>query len=91
MTSLFFRNPWFAFIQHVSSKHFITEKLKVMVLLVQEGIYTTNLGSKEEARKKERLVMSEAIDKEDAETGECQHYDLELPIDEKMALTDYPW
>ena len=49
------------------------------------------MGSKEEARKKERLVMSEAIDKEDADVGECQHYDLELPIDEKMALTDYPW
>ena len=60
-------------------------------MLVQEAIYTTNMGSKDEARKKERLVMSEATDKEDAETGECQNYDLELPIDEKMALTDYPW
>ena len=35
--------------------------------------------------------MSEATDKEDAERGECQNYDMELPIDEKMALTDYPW
>merc|ERR1712076_357037 len=35
--------------------------------------------------------MAEALDKEDAEVGECQKYDLELPIDEKMALTDFPW
>ena len=66
-------------------------KLQVTVLLVQECIYTTDLDSKDEQRKKERLVMAEAIDKEDADVGECQNYDLELPIDEKMALTDFPW
>ena len=78
-------------ISEVFPNHFNTKHLKVTVLLVQEAIYTTNMGSKEEARKKERLVMSEATDKEDAEKGECQNYDLELPIDETMALTDYPW
>ena len=64
---------------------------QVTVLLVQECIYVTDIDSKEEARKKERLVMAEALDKEDAEVGECQKYDLELPIDQKMALTDFPW
>ena len=49
---------------------------KVIVLLVQESIYICNLGSKEEERKKEILVMSEAIDEEDADAGECQNYDL---------------
>ena len=33
---------------------------EVIVLLVQEAIYTCHLGTKEEVRKKERLVMSEA-------------------------------
>jgi hypothetical protein len=48
----------------------------VIVLLVQEAIYICNLGSKEEERKKEILVMAEAIDEEDAEVGECQNYDI---------------
>ena len=61
------------------------------MLLVQECIYTTDMDSKDEARKKERLVMAEAIDKEDADVGECQNYDLDLKIDEKMGLTDFPW
>ena len=61
------------------------------MLLVQEAIYTCNMGSKDEARKKERLVMSEITDQEDADKGECQHYDVELPIDESMPLTDFPW
>jgi hypothetical protein len=30
------------------------------------------MGMKEEARKKERLIFSEAQDPEDAEPGECQ-------------------
>ena len=68
-----------------------TSPIQVTVLLVQEAIYTCNMGSKEESRKKERLVMSEAEDKEDTSRGECQNYDLELPIDETMALTDFPW
>ena len=49
------------------------------------------MGSKDETRKKERLVMSEVMDGEDATKGECQNYDLELPIDETMGLTDFPW
>ena len=61
------------------------------MLLVQEAIYTCNLGTKEEVRKKERLVMSEAVDTEDADPGECQNYDLELKVDENMPLTDFPW
>ena len=40
------------------------------MLLVQECIYTTDLDSKDEQRKKERLVMAEAIDKEDADVGD---------------------
>ena len=42
---------------------------KVIVLLVQEAIYICNMGSKEEARKKERLVFSEDEDPEDADVS----------------------
>ena len=42
------------------------------MILVQEAIYVCNMGMKEEARKKERLIFSEAQDPEDAEPGECQ-------------------
>ena len=42
------------------------------MLLVQEAIYICNLGTKDEVRKRERLVMSEAEDTEDADPGECQ-------------------
>ena len=45
---------------------------KIIVILVQEAIYVCNMGIKEEARKKERLIFSEAQDPEDAEPGECQ-------------------
>ena len=45
---------------------------KIIVILVQEAIYVCNMGMKEEARKKERLIFSEAQDPEDAEPGECQ-------------------
>ena len=51
-------------------------KLQVIVLLVQEAIYICNLDSKDEERKKEILVMAEAIDEEDADAGECQNYNL---------------
>jgi hypothetical protein len=51
----------------------------VIVLLVQESIYMCNLGSKDEERKKEILVMAEATDEGDADAGECQNYDL-VPI-----------
>lgn len=46
------------------------------MLLVQETIYICNYGSKDEERKKELLVMSEAIDEEDTDAGECQEYNL---------------
>lgn len=58
---------------------------------MQESIYTVGLGTKDEARQKERLVMAEAVDEEDADVGECQEYDLTLEIDERMPLTDFPW
>ena len=48
------------------------------MLLVQEAIYISNLGSKEEERKKEILVMAEATDEENADSGECQNYNLVL-------------
>ena len=64
---------------------------QLIVLLVQEAIYICNLGTKDEVRKKERLVMSEAEDKEDADPGECQNYDLTLKVDDSMPLTHYPW
>jgi hypothetical protein len=54
----------------------LNDSFQVIVLLVQEAIYICNLGSKEEERKKEILVMAEAIDEEDADAGECQKYDL---------------
>ena len=49
------------------------------------------MGFKEEQRKKERLVFAEAEDPEDADSGECQNYDLELKIDEQLPLSDFPW
>ena len=64
---------------------------QVTAVLVQEAVYIVNPASKEEARKKERLVMAEAHDDEDADVGENQDYHLSLNIDQKMALTDYPW
>jgi len=64
---------------------------RLIVLLVQEAIYICNLGTKDEVRKRERLVMSEAEDTEDADPGECQGYDLTLRVDENMPLTHYPW
>ena len=40
------------------------------MLLVQEAIYTVNPGSAKDERKiKERLVMSEVVDEEDADPG----------------------
>ena len=64
---------------------------KIIVLLVQEAIYVCNMGFKDEARKKEKLIFSEAEDPEDAETGECQAYDLELEVENVLPLTDFPW
>ena len=41
------------------------------------------MGMKEEARKKERLIFSEAQDPEDAEPGECQ---VEGTIEEFLGI-----
>ena len=47
----------------------------VMVLLVQEMIYTCNPGEDDERQKKEVLVISEAEDKEDSDPGTTHVYD----------------
>ena len=45
------------------------------MLLVQEAIYTVNPGSAKDERKiKERLVMSEVVDEEDADPGRFCFY-----------------
>jgi hypothetical protein len=54
----------------------LSQLFQVIVLLVQETIYICNYGSKDEERKKELLVMSEATDDEDTDAGECQEYNL---------------
>jgi hypothetical protein len=54
----------------------------VMVVLVQEMIYTCNLDEVDESRKKEVLVMSEDRNEEDADPGEKETYaDFKLKID----------
>ncbi len=60
-------------------------------MLVQEAIYIVNIGTKDEARKRELLVLADVEDPEDADSGECQHYDLELPGLDRLPLSDYPW
>ena len=37
------------------------------------------------------MAVSEAVDEEDADVGETQSYSLELSIDDRLPLTDYPW
>ena len=59
---------------------------KIIVILVQEAIYVCNMGMKEEARKKERLIFSEAQDPEDAEPGECQ---VEGTIEEFLGIKTF--
>ena len=44
------------------------------------------MGMKEEARKKERLIFSEAQDPEDAEPGECQ---VEGTIEEFLGINTF--
>ena len=41
-------------------------------VLVQEAVYIVSPLTKSEARKKERIVMAEAVDNEDADVGETQ-------------------
>ena len=54
----------------------------VMVVLVQEMIYTCNLDEVDESRKKEVLVMAEDRNEEDADPGEKETYDdFKLKID----------
>ncbi|TRY78670.1 hypothetical protein TCAL_11599 [Tigriopus californicus] len=64
---------------------------KVTVLLVQEAIYTVGHGTKDVSKKKERLVVAEAVDEEDTDVGKIQNYDLNLNINDRMPLTDFPW
>ena len=65
--------------------------MQITALLVQEAIYTVNPNSKDEARKKERLVMAEDSNGEDTDPGETKIYDLTLQIEDRMPLTDFPW
>ncbi len=44
----------------------------MIAVLVQEAVYIVSPMTKGEARKKERLVMAEAVDNEDADAGETQ-------------------
>ena len=54
----------------------------VMIVLVQEMIYTCNLEEADESRKKEVLVMWEDRNEEDADPGEKEIYaDMKLRID----------
>eukprot|EP00091_Calanus_sinicus_P000914 TRINITY_DN10875_c0_g1_i1.p1 TRINITY_DN10875_c0_g1~~TRINITY_DN10875_c0_g1_i1.p1 ORF type:complete len:147 (-),score=59.55 TRINITY_DN10875_c0_g1_i1:9-449(-) len=63
----------------------------VMVVLVQEMIYTCNLDEVDESRKKEVLVMAEDRNEEDADPGEKETYaDFKLRIDKNMPPTGFP-
>ena len=59
----------------------------VMIVLVQEMIYTCNLEEADESRKKEVLVMWEDRNEEDADPGEKEIYaDMKLRIDKYDAF-----
>merc|ERR1719317_314905 len=63
----------------------------VMVVLVQEMIYTCNLEEVDESRKKEVLVMAEDRNEEDADPGEKEIYnDFKLKIDRNLPPTGFP-
>ena len=49
-------------------------------LLVQESIYTVNMNSKDEARKKERLVVSESEDENNSISSDNQAFDFCLKV-----------
>jgi len=63
----------------------------VMVVLVQEMIYTCNLDEVDECRRKEVLVVCEDRNEEDADPGEKEIYsDMKLKIDKNMPPTGFP-
>ena len=49
-------------------------------LLVQESIYTVNMNSKDEARQKERLVVSESEDDNNTISSENQAFDFTVKV-----------
>lgn len=63
----------------------------VMILLVQQSIFTCNLDDFDEAKKKESMVMGMAMNEEDADGGETEKYtDLTIPIDKNLPPTGFP-
>jgi len=64
----------------------------VTLLLVQEMIYTCNLGEGDEERqKKEVLVVSDDSDSSDADPGETKVYDkLKLKVSRNLPVSGYP-
>ena len=63
---------------------------KVYALLVQEAIYSVNMGTKDEKRKKEVLVMAEDSNGEDTHPGKTHTYNMTLQIPDRMGLTGKP-
>ena len=64
----------------------------LMVVLVQEMIYTCNLGEGDDQRqKKEVLVVSDDHDTSDADPGETKVYDkLKLKVNRNLPVSGYP-
>ena len=62
----------------------------VLVVLVQETVFTCNPGEEDECKRKEILVMSEDRNEEDADPGETQTYkNLKLKIDRQYITKNY--
>ena len=63
----------------------------VTLLLVQEMIYTCNLGEEDQRQKKEVLVVSDDHDTSDADPGETKVYDkLKLKVNRNLPVSGYP-
>jgi len=62
----------------------------VICVLVQETIFTVNLGEPDELKKKEIMVMSESKNDEDADGGETEIYNFKLKIDSNLPPTSFP-
>ena len=63
----------------------------LMVLLVQEMIYTCDPGEDSERQKKEVMVVSEVSDEADADPGETKVYDkLKLKIPRNLPPSGFP-
>ena len=64
----------------------------VTLLLVQEMVYTCNLGEGDDERqKKEVLVVSDDSDSSDADPGETKVYDkLKLKVSRNLPVSGYP-